>query len=358
MAKASFNKAKIAGICVCVPENFKLIDDDLNILYDGDEKQLQRIKDVVGLNKRHVVKSDTTSSDLCHEATKKLLCDLNVDKNQIDALVFLSQSPDYFQPSTASYLHKVLNLPQTCLAFDVNQGCSGYIYALWLAFMMVQTNSAKNVLVLVGETLSKVVNPKDSNVAPIFGDAGTATLVCQSDEEKSFFSLHSWGQKFDSIIQPKGAFRTKFEGILDEKILQTSAKRGLENLYMDGSEVFNFSISKEPEAIKEILEFSNISVDEIDYFVFHQANNMILKHIIRRAKLPEDKVPMGTISEFGNQSSASIPSSISYLLNKQVQNSCVKVMLLGFGAGLSWASCILDLDKIYCPDIIYFKEQS
>lgn len=354
MAKGCFTKAKIAGIVTCVPENSKNIDDELETLYDGNQKQLERIKKTVGLSVRHVVKGDTTTSDLCEMAANRLLDGMNIDRNSIDTLIFLSQTPDFFQPSTAAYLQGVLGLPQTCAVFDVNQGCSGYIYALWLAFMMIQTNSCENVLVLVGETLSKTVNKNDSNVAPIFGDAGTATLVSKG-EESSYFSLHADGKKFDAIMQ-LGAFRKPSKDVINEKILSTSSKRELGDLYMDGAEVFNFSITKEPEAIREMLEISNSTAEDIDYFVFHQANNHIVKNIARRAKLPIEKIPLGTIGRYGNQSSASIPGAICDMLKDEVSSKRLELVISGFGAGLSWATCKLTLDNIYCLDIIHYKE--
>ncbi|MBD1152580.1 ketoacyl-ACP synthase III [Pelagibacterales bacterium SAG-MED22] len=357
MTKSTFKKVKISGITTCVPENFRLLDDEIDILYDGDIKQVDRIKKSIGLNKRHIVKDDTTTSDLCEVAAIKLLEEMNVDKSKIGAIIFVSQTPDYFQPATASYLHGKLALPKECSAFDVNQGCSGYVYGLWLAHMMVETNSCEKVLVLVGDTLSRVVNPLDTNVAALFGDAGTATLVIKSNEEQnSFFSLHTNGLKFDTIIQPQGAFRKPTKNIInDEKVFKISDKRLLNNLYMNGAEVFNFSIEEEPKAIKEILKISNKTEKEIDYIIFHQANKYIISNIARRLKFPIEKTPFKTTGKYGNQSSASIPCTICDAINKEVVTKKVKLILSGFGVGLSWATCQLELEKIFCPDVIFYK---
>jgi 3-oxoacyl-[acyl-carrier-protein] synthase-3 len=357
MTISVFKKVKISGITTCVPENFRLLDDEIDILYNGDIKQVDRIKKSIGLNKRHIVKDDTTTSDLCEVAANKLLQEMKVDKSKIGAIIFVSQTPDYFQPATANYLHGKLALPKECSAFDVNQGCSGYVYGLWLAHMMVETNSCEKVLVLVGDTLSRVVNPLDTNVAALFGDAGTATLVIKSNEEQnSFFSLHTNGLKFDTIIQPQGAFRKPTKNIInDEKIFEISNKRLLNNLYMNGAEVFNFSIKEEPKAIKEILEISNKTEKEIDYIIFHQANKYIISNIARRLKFPIEKTPFKTTGKYGNQSSASIPCTICDAINKEVITKKVKLILSGFGVGLSWATCQLELEKIFCPDIVFYK---
>ena len=208
MPISKFNKARISGIVTCVPENFRKIDDDIDVLYNGDTKQVSRIKKTIGLDKRHIVDGNVTTSDLCEVAAKNLLIEMNINKETIGAIIFVTQTPDFFQPATAAYLHGILDLPEHCAAFDVNQGCTGYVYGLWLAFMMIETESCENVLLLAGDTLSKIVNPKDSNVASLFGDAGTATLIEKTErDKKSFFTLNTNGKKFDTIIQPKGAFR-------------------------------------------------------------------------------------------------------------------------------------------------------
>ena len=358
MAKSIFTKANISGIVTCVPENYRLLEDEVDILYNGDIKQVNRIKKSIGLNKRHIVKDkNTTTSDLCEMAANKLLNNMNVDKSSLGAIIFVSQTPDYFQPATATYLHGKLGLSQDCSAFDVNQGCTGYIYGLWLAYMMIETGSCDRVLILAGDTLSRVVNQNDSNVAALFGDAGTATLIESSKKEnKSYFTLHTNGSKFNTIIQPKGAFRVPSKNILNnEKIFETSENRTLENLYMDGAEVFNFSIEVEPKAINEILEMSGSTQEDIDYIVFHQANKYIISNIARRLKFPLEKAPSETTGKYGNQSSASIPCTICDAINEEANTKKLNLVLSGFGVGLSWATCQLELDKIYCPEVIFYK---
>jgi len=356
MSKSIFTKVKVSGVVSCVPKNFKLLEDEVDTLYGGDIKKVNRIKKTIGLNKRHIVTENVTTSDLCEEAAIKLFYEMHIDKSSIDSIIFVSQTPDYFQPATSAYLHGKLELSEDCSAFDVNQGCTGYIYGLWLAHMMVETGSCKRVLVLAGDTLSKIVNPLDSNVAPLFGDAGTATLVEEAAiKSPSYFTLHTDGSKFDTIIQPEGAFRKPSKEIIkDSRIFDTSEKRFLHNLYMDGAEVFNFAIEKEPKAIEEILKFSNTKESDIDFIVFHQANKYIISNIARRLKFPLSKTPFETTGKYGNQSSASIPSTICDALSEVVSSKKTRLILSGFGVGLSWATCQLQYDKIYCPDIIFY----
>ena len=358
MAKSIFKNSKITGIVTCVPDKFINIEDEVDSLYGGNLQTVESIKKSIGLQKRHVVDNSTTTSDLCEMAANKLLDEMQVDKPDIGAIIFVTQTPDYFQPASAAYLHGKLGLSQNCAVFDVNQGCSGYIYGLWLAYMMLETGSCKKVLLLAGDTISKIVNPKDSNVAPMFGDAGTATLVEKSkNEEKSYFIFHSNGKMFDTIIQPQGAFRKPSEKIINNKhVFATSEKRDLSNLFMDGTEVFVFAIKVEPKAITEILSFSNLEKEDIDYIIFHQANKYIISNIARRLKFPLKKVPSETTGKYGNQSSASIPCTICDAIKHDVVSKNVKLVLSGFGVGLSWATCQLNLDKIYCSDVIFYKQ--
>lgn len=359
MPISKFNNVKVSCITTTIPENFKKLEDELDTLYRGDIKHVNRIKKSIGLDKRHVVQENTTTADLCEYSAENILNNYDVNREDIDALILVTQTPDYFQPATAAYLHGKLNLSQDCATFDVNQGCTGYIYGLWLAYMMVETNSCANVLLLAGDTLSKTVNPLDTNTAPLFGDAGTATLIQRAEiESKSFFTLHTNGKEFDTIIQPKGAFRTPSpQQINNQDVFNVSGTRTLDDLYMDGAKVFNFSLETEPKAIQEILKISNKTVDDIDYIVFHQANKYIISNISRRLKFPLEKAPSETTGKYGNQSSASIPSTICDVLNTQVSNSTLDLILSGFGVGLSWASCNIVLENIYCPSILLFKEK-
>ncbi|HAS8519797.1 TPA: ketoacyl-ACP synthase III [Vibrio vulnificus] len=352
MANSKFKSAKIIGIATVVPPTIKCIDNEVH-LYGGNEKQVARIKKAIGLDKRHVVSDGTTSLDLCMAAALKLLGDLEVDKSLIDGVIFVTQTPDHFQPSNAAIVHGKLGLSTSVAAFDVSLGCSGYVYGLWLAHMMVQTGSCNNVLVLAGDTLSRCVNPKDRSTAPLFGDAGSATLVSVSSEESnSYFSLHTDGEGSHHIIQPAGGFRTPFSpDTQQESVDEEGNCRSLNDLFMNGGEVFNFAIKTEPQAISGILEFSGKSMNDIDYLFFHQANQYIISNIVRRIKAPKDKAPSDIVSLYGNQSSASIPCAISHTLGGKVV-SVNDVVLSGFGVGLSWASAVLSLNNAYVSEVV------
>jgi 3-oxoacyl-[acyl-carrier-protein] synthase-3 len=356
MAFSKFKNIKISGVVTVVPTTVCCIDDEIE-LYGGNEKQIARIKRAVGLDKRHVTDNSTTTLDLCVDAAEKLILGMGLEKELIDGVIFVTQTPDHVQPSNAAIVHGKLNLSTHAASFDISLGCSGYVYGLWMAHMMVASGTCQKVLLLAGDTLSKCVNKRDRATAPLFGDAGTATLIEASERDcLSHFSLHTNGAGAQHIMQPAGGFRKPSSA---ETAIETVDEEGnyhSENdLSMNGGEVFNFSIKTEPHAIKEILEYAGQDIDGIDYVIFHQANKYIITNIAKRLKLSMDKVPCETVSKYGNQSSASIPCTINDALNEELSVQSKQVILSGFGVGLSWASAILNLEKMYCPPVSIYN---
>jgi 3-oxoacyl-[acyl-carrier-protein] synthase III len=352
MAKTKFSKVKISGIVTVVPQIEKSIDDEIE-LYGGNIKQIERIKKAIGLDKRRVTDEYTTCVDLCHQAADKLFDGLTVLKSEIDGLIFVTQTPDHFQPSNATIIHGRLGLEKNCASFDINLGCSGYVYGLWMAHMMIASGTCNKVLLLAGDTISKCVNPKDRSTAPLFGDAGTATLLEKTNSDhESFFSLHTDGTGNEFIKVPAGGFRCPSNAETAVAFEDEEGNwRSEDDIYMNGGEVFNFSIKTEPAAIIEILEYSKKKIEEIDYVIFHQANKYIITNIAKRLNLPLEKAPCETVSKYGNQSSASIPSTINDSLDVQASTDKIQLILSGFGVGLSWASAVVTIDTIYCPSI-------
>ena len=354
MAKSSFSGVRIGGVVTCVPTFEKCIDDEID-LFGGNEKQIARLKKAIGLDRRRVVGLGMTAVDLCESAATRLLEASGVGADQVDAMIFVTQTPDYLQPCNAAVLHGRLNFPKSCAALDVNLGCSGYVYGLWLAHMMVSAGGCGRVLLLAGDTMSRLVHPKDRSVAPVFGDGGSATLIERSnDGRESWFSLETDGQGFDKLIVPAGgqrAPRTESTGLDVED--EDGNVRSAEHLFMDGAEVFNFSITVEPKAVRDLVEYAGLDLDAVDYFVFHQANRYILSNIAKRLKIDPAKVPMQTVERYGNQSSASIPSAMCGELQEVLcGGDTQRVLLSGFGVGLSWASAIVSLSALEVCEVI------
>lgn len=347
LLKAKFDKAKISGISVCVPPKCINIDDCLESVFQNDEKTLKRMKKISGLQTRFIADDNISTSDLGYEASKNLLKMMEFDKNKLDILIFITQTPDFFMPSCANYLHKRLNLNTNTIAFDVNQACAGYLYGLFLAFSFLQNDSAKNVLLVCGDTLSKTINPLNMNLAPIFGDGVSATLI-QSANQTSFFNLHSNGEGFDRLIIPNKAFgRLDQNKSKNEEIFQTNKYRNLENLYMDGTEIFNQALNLESKGIKDMLEISGKNQDNIDYFLLHQSNQFLVDCIINDLNLDKNKTPNFLMQKYANLSACSLPA----LLCELKQNN-FNAILSAFGAGFSWGSAYINFDKDFKTDTI------
>ncbi len=352
MPKCCFNQAKINAVVTCVPRRERCIDEEIE-LFGGNEKQIARLKKTIGLDKRRVVDAGVTAADLCCVAAEHLIAKAGIAVASIDAVICVTQTPDYMQPCNAAVLHGRLGLRQDCAALDVNLGCSGYVYGLWLAHMMVSSGGCGRVLLLAGDTISRIVNPKDRAVAPLFGDGGSATLI-DREASQSWFSLETDGKGFQNLIVPAGGSRRPCSVETRVEVEDEGGNiRTAENLFMDGAEVFNFSIKVEPQAVREIVEYAGLELDGVDYFVFHQANRYILGNIAKRLGLDPAKVPMRTVERFGNQSSASIPSAICGELGDVLSGAGARRLLLsGFGVGLSWASAIVDLGDLAVCEVI------
>lgn len=355
MPKCHFNKVKISGIVACVPPLEKCIDDELE-LFGGKVKQLERLKKTIGLSKRRVVDAQTTAADLCERAARRLIEEAGVGLEQIDALICVTQTPDYLQPCNAAVIHGRLGLSKNCAALDVNLGCSGYVYGHWLAHSLVASGGCERILLLAGDTISRLVHAKDRSVAPLFGDGGSATLIERSvGAPSAYFSLQTDGEGYDKLIVPAGGARQPLSRKTAEVLEDEAGNfRSPENLFIDGAEIFNFSITEEPKSVKELLEYAEIDVDAVDYFVFHQANRYILGNIAKRLKLDLAKVPMQTVERYGNQSSASIPTAICGELATALADraSTRRLLLSGFGVGLSWASALVEVSDLAVCELI------
>ncbi|MDQ8193577.1 ketoacyl-ACP synthase III [Coraliomargarita sp. SDUM461004] len=345
---------KIAGIVTCVPPHEKSIDDELE-LFGGNVKQIARLKKTIGLSKRRVVDASTTAADLCEQAARHLIEQASLPLDVIDTVICVTQTPDYIQPCNAAVLHGRLGLSKNCAALDVNLGCSGYVYGLWLAHSLLASGASQRVLLLAGDTMSRLVHAKDRAVAPLFGDGGSATLLESVDGgAPAYFSLQSDGAGYDKLIVPAGGARQP--SCADTKTVAEDAAGNLrspEHLYMDGAEIFNFSITEEPQSVRELLAYAQVEFDAVDYFVFHQANRYVLSNIAKRLKLDVSKVPMQTVERYGNQSSASIPSAIcGELAGTLAARESTHLLLSGFGVGLSWASVLLEVEELAVCELI------
>jgi len=346
----TFENVGILGISAVVPKN---IVDNWNFADIFTTQEIENTINTTGIGQRRFADEKICASDLCYEAALKLIKDLDLQKEDIDLLIFLSQTSDFHQPATAPILQHRLGLPKTTGAFDINLACSGYIYGLATAFSFVSQKDINKVLLLVGETLSKIVSKKDRATSLLFGDAGSATIIKKNKKfGPSFFSMNSDGSGDWILKISSGGYRnpTSIENLKEKKYKDGSIRTD-EQLFMDGMEVFNFTMREVPKDINKILEYSNLNLDEIDYIIFHQANKFITDFFIKKLKFPKEKVPY-CLNKFGNTSAVSIPLTIVSELKNEIINSNKKIILSGFGGGLSWGTTLLELNNCYISDLL------
>lgn len=315
--------------------------------------QVKEVVDKVGIYERRFADADTCSSDLCYAAAEKLLADNNIDKSEIDLVVFISQTPDYRMPATSILLQHRLGLPQSCVAFDINLGCAAFCYGLSVVYGMMQSRNIRKALLLDGETRSKVYSPKDRRSAFIFGDAGVAALI-ERDEKfgRSWFSLNCDGSRGDFIMIKGGGYRypSSKETLIEKVVDEYGNIRSDEQGYMRGGDVFNFVIREIPRDIKNTLEVAGKTKDDFNYIVFHQANNFINSYIAKKMKLDTEKIP-STIAKYGNTSSVSVPLTIVSELKDKLQGE--KTLLMSaFGVGMSWATGIVPFVDCKISEIV------
>ena len=351
MPIVTYKNVGIKALAACVPS--RVID---NYHYDLDiwpEEEVKKVVDKVGVAERRFVDDDTCASDLCFAAAERLIADNNIDKSEIDLLVFLSQTPDYRMPATSILLQDRLSLPMSTMAFDISLGCSGFISALSIVYSMMQNNGFRKALLLNGETRSKVYSRKDRREAFIFGDAGVAALI-ERDERfgESHFSLNSDGSRGELIMIPGGGYRhmSSAETIKEKVVDEYGNVRTDEQGRMNGADVFNFVIVEVPKDIKRLLAATGEDIQKLDYYVFHQANAFINNYIAKKMKLDKERIPW-TIQKYGNTSSVSVPLTIaSELKNKMAGEK--RLLLSAFGVGMAWATAIVPFVDCKISDIV------
>lgn len=350
MSQIAINNVKIVGMSACVPKT--VVDNETSEIFSTSEESAKFIAST-GIKRRHIVKHDQTSADLCYEATEKLIKELDWHKDEIDCLIFVTQTPDYVLPATSCILQRRLGLSNNCFTLDISLGCSGWVYGLSVISSLLSHGSIRKGLLLAGDTVSKIVSQKDKSTYPLFGDAGTATaLQFEKNAPKILFDLMSDGEGFETIIVKDGGYRNPYtESSEKTHKYETGVERKDKDLYLNGMDVFSFGISKAPQTINNLLNSFQIEKDSIDFFIFHQANLFMNEKIRKKLNLSPEKVPY-SMQEYGNASCATIPLTMVNNLGPQLREKALQLIGCGFGVGLSWGSVYFETDKIACPTII------
>lgn len=347
MAKITYHGVGIKALSACVPPEI-VYNKDLGYLIP--EEEIEKTINNIGIEQRRIAAPDVMASDLCYKAAVQLMTDNDIAPESIDVLLFMSQTPDYRIPATSCLLQQRLGLPRETMCFDISLGCSGYLYALSTAFAYASMDGVNRVLLLDGETFSKIVNRRDKVDWPLYGDAGTATLIEKGDYGDSTFMLYTDGSGESTLKIHAGMRNPVTPDSLVEREREDGNRRTDMEVFMDGMDVFNFAISKVPKSIKRLLQETGRTMEDVDYLVFHQANRFMMDFFVKKLKIAPDHVPY-CISKYGNTSSASVPLTISSELSGRLGGT---VVMSAFGAGLSWGAAIMQvIDCKVSPVIEY-----
>ncbi len=353
MAKDKLKNVKISGIACCVPEDIIYMEEYNDIL---GKAEVDKFIKTTGIKQKHCNKSDVviTTGDLCYKAAEKLINELKIDRQSIDVLLLVTQSPDYIEPATACVLQYRLGLSNDCIAYDINLGCSGYVYGLHTAATYLQSGNIKKVLLLAGEVGANI-SPLDNM---LFGEAGTATLLEFDNEQKNIsFLFKTIGSGYKHLIYPYGGIR---HGIGDDNKYVKTSHNGTKYFVgdMDGTEVFNFTINEVPSLVSEYNDFIGATNSNYDLFILHQANLFILNYLAKKIKISKTLMPI-SMDIYGNTSSASLALTICDYFNRTNLGDEVKklnLLVCGFGIGLSLGITSFEISSDRCFPVICTKE--
>lgn len=295
--------------------------------------QVERITEKTGIQSRRYSGEDEFSTDLGIKAAEKLIAENNIDKNEIDFILFCTQTPKYIIPGCACLVHEALELEDHVGALDINQGCSGYVYCLMLAESLVSQKRARNVLVVTADTYTKLISKNDRRLLPLFGDGATATLISHHTGSSAIhhFEYGTNGSGAEKLISQKSGMY----GLTSGDIYKP-------DLYMNGAAIFKFVLDTIPGLVKDLLKNSSLNLEDIDHFIFHQANVYMLEHLREKIGIPKERFIVD-VEKIGNTVSSSIPIVLSNSLKSNRIKRGDKVVLVGFGVGLSWSACLIEM---------------
>jgi 3-oxoacyl-[acyl-carrier-protein] synthase III len=335
--------ATIADIAEFIPKG-KLSNHDLELLYPS--WPASKIYEKTGILNRSIAAPDQTAGDLAQAAAQALFAKGQVSPKDVDFIILCTQAPDHVLPTTACILQHRLGIPTAAGALDVNLGCSGYVYCLSLAKGLIESGAASCILLLTADTYSKYIHPLDKSVRTLFGDGATATAVIATEAEKSMigpFVFGTDGGGAEHLIVPAGGFRRPASAESAEEVRDSSDNvRSANNLYMNGAEVMAFTLREIPRTVEKLLDKAGLAREQIDYFVLHQANRFMLETLRKKLKIPSEQMPV-RIEDVGNTVSSTIPLTLISMLQQGLLESEKRLMLVGFGVGLSWSACILTI---------------
>ena len=351
MALWEIKNVAVRGVTGTVPDHaVKTADFDI---FTPEEAEI--FDNTVGIKNRYIGPDDVCTSDLCFDAAERLLSALGWEKESIDVLVFGSVTGDYKTPPTAGILQHRLGLPISTFVLDIPMGCCGSMYAINVAGNLLSSGNVKRALLLVGDTALRMGSMKDKSRVPLFGDSGTAmALEYDPSAEDIIIEFNTLGSGYEALITPHGGFR---HPITPESFVEEDFGNGIirapKDTLINGMDVFSFAISRPPISIKKMMERYNLTTENVDYFLIHQANKLIVDRIVKKLKLPIEKVPYD-LQEFGNLGGASVPMLMTYNLADELQRRPLTLLCSSFGLGLTWGTMILRTNCIVVEQIIFY----
>jgi 3-oxoacyl-[acyl-carrier-protein] synthase-3 len=351
----AFKGKRVSGVLAVVPANERSFLDEMKNFNFPPERSL-KLKEVMGYDKRRLVKDGACVSDLAVFGVQNLFDRGLIKPEEVDALLVVTQSPDHFMPPTCCIIQGRLKLKQDMICMDIGQACAGFVLGLIEAFMLLEQESIKKVVLINGDVLSRKASPKDRNIYPLVGDAVTVTVIERGDQTETIHaSVKMDGGRAAALIIPAGGMRLPCSAETSAlKDVGDNNLRSQEHLYMDGSAIFNFVQTEIPPLIEGLLAKAGRSKESVDYFLCHQPNRFMLQKLADKMKIPHARMPNNVVERFGNSSGATIPVALTSNLAEQAKHGSLQVCLAGFGAGLTWAAMLLSLHNLaFCEIIDY-----
>ena len=350
-----FKNKRISGILTILPKKAVKFEDEM-ANYSFSPAKCMKLKLAMGYNEHRIAEPGQCSSDFCKFGLQYLFDNNLLNKDDIDALLFVSQSADYYMPPTSNLIHGHFGLKQDCLCMDINQGCAGFELGLIQAFLLLEQPAVKKVVLMNADVLSPKVSDQDRNSKPLIGDAAAITIVekCQ-EEDPIYANIKMDGTGAMVLNIPAGGFR--MPSSLETAIMEEDTSgnfRSKNNLVMQGDEVFNFVQREVPPMIEHLYEQSGIDRNDVDWYMFHQPNKFMLHKLADKLGIPHEKMPANIVENFGNASGVTVPTCISFNLGEQLINGKLMLCLAGFGVGLTWSSIMMKMGDLSFNRIIEF----
>ena len=350
-----FKHKRIGGILTVLPQKAVKFEDEMSN-YNFSPAKCMKLKLAMGYNEHRIAAPGQTSADFCAFGLQYLFDNALLKPEEIDALLFVSQSPDYYMPPTSNLLHGRFGLRQDCLCMDINQGCAGFELGMIQACLLLDQPAVKKVVLLNADVLSPKVSPRDRNSKPLIGDAASVTVIEECEEENPIYANIKMDGKGALVLNiPAGAFRTPSSP--ETAVMEEDAAgnfRSKDNLVMQGDEVFNFVQREVPPMIEHLFEQSGVDRADVDWYMFHQPNKFMLNKLADKLGVEREKMPANIVENFGNASGVTVPTCISYNLGEQLCKGEMQLCLAGFGVGLTWSSLMMKVGNLRFNKIIEF----